>query len=186
MQLRTGGGHVGVALVGADHDVTRGRDTEVTTRHTGVGRQEFVPQTQTGTVGQVGGVVVAFLRGDTFLLEQLTHIVVVQVDGGHHDMTRLLTLQLDDTLTQVGLHHLDATGLQIRVHLTFLGQHRLRFHHLLDIVLLQNAIDDLVKLVGILGPVHDTAVLLGIRGKLVEVFVEVRDGMTFDGTGLLT
>ena len=128
---------------------------------------------------------VAFLVGDALLLKQLTDIVVVQVNGRHHDMAGRLSLQLDDALAKVSLNYLDAMLLQVGVHLTLLSEHRLRLHHLLDVMALQNAIDNLVELLRILGPVHLYAVLLGCGGKLVEVFVEVGDGMTFDSRRLL-
>ena len=110
---------------------------------------------------------------------------MVQVDGRHHDVARSLALQLDDALTQVGLHHLDALPLQIGIHPALLRQHRLRFYDLLHVVVLQDAIDDLIEFGRILRPVDDTAVFLGLGGKLVQVFVKVGDGVALDGAGLL-
>ena len=78
VQFGTRGGHVGITLVGAYHNVACLCDTEVTTRHTSISRQELVSQTQTGYIRQIGGIVVAFLTTQ-FLLKQFTHIVVVQV-----------------------------------------------------------------------------------------------------------
>ena len=106
---------------------------------------------------------------------------MVQMDGGHHDMGRLLTFQLDDTLAQVGLHDFNATLLQVGVHLTLLGEHGFRLHHLLHVMVLEDAIDNLIELLGILRPVYLHTVLLGIGGKLVEVFVQMGDGMPLDG-----
>ena len=105
---------------------------------------------------------------------------MVQVDGGHHDMAWLLSLQLDDAFAKVGLDHLDAFRLQIGVHLALFGEHRLRLHHLLHVVILQNAVDDFVELFGVLCPVNLYAVLLGIGGKLVEILVQMGDGVTLD------
>jgi hypothetical protein len=53
-------------------------------------------------------------------------------------------------------------------------------------MVLQDAIDDLVKLIGIFGPMYDATVFFGFGGKLVEIFVKVRDGVTLDGASLLT
>ena len=128
---------------------------------------------------------IALLLRDALLFEQLAHVVVVQVDGGHHDVAGLLAFQLDDALAEVGLDHLDALRLQIGVHLAFLGEHRLRLHHLLHVVLLEDAVDDFVELVGVLRPVYDDAVLLGGGGKLLQVLVEVGDGVALDGRSLL-
>ena len=121
---------------------------------------------------------VALLCRDALLLEQFAHVVVVQVDGRHHDVTGLLAFQLDDALAEVGLDHLDTLRLQEGVHLALLRQHRLRLHHLLDMVLLQDVIHDVVELLGVLRPMHDTTVFLGIGGKLVQI-------VALDGTGLL-
>ena len=110
---------------------------------------------------------------------------MVQVDGRHHDVTGLLAFQLDDALAEVGLDHLDTLRLQEGVHLALLRQHRLRLHHLLDMVLLQDVIHDVVELLGVLRPMHDTTVFLGIGGKLVQILVEMGDRVALDGTGLL-
>ena len=177
--------HVGIALVGAYHDVSCLGNAEVGTRHTGVSGQKFVAQTQACTVGQVRRVVVALLVRDAFLLEQLAHVVMVQVDGGHHDVRGLLALELDDAFAEVGLHYFDAFALQIRVHLALFGEHRLRLHHFLHVVVLQDAVDNLVELLRILGPVYLYTVLLGIRSKLVQILIQMRDSVTLDGTGLL-
>ena len=53
-------------------------------------------------------------------------------------------------------------------------------------MILQDAIDDLIKLIGIFGPMYDTAVFLGIGGKLREMIVKMGDGVALDGTGFLT
>ena len=123
---------------------------------------------------------ISLLRRDTLLLEQFAYIVVVQMDGRHHDMAGFLSLQLDDALAKVGLYYLDAVSLQIGVHLTFLSQHRLRLHHLLHVVLLQDAVDNLVELCSVLCPVNDAAILLSIRSELVEILVKMGNRMSLD------
>ena len=40
-------------------------------------------------------------------------------------------------------------------------------------MILQDAIDDLIKLVGVFCPMYDTAVFFGFSGKLVEIFVKM-------------
>ena len=122
VQFGAGGRHVGVALIGAYHDVARLGYSEVAACHTCVCCQELVPQTQSCHVGQIGGIVVALLTAQ-FLFEEFAHVVVVQVDGGHHDMAGLLTFQLDDAFAKVCLYHFDAVLLQIGVHLALLRQH---------------------------------------------------------------
>ena len=53
-------------------------------------------------------------------------------------------------------------------------------------MILQDAIDDLIKLIGIFGPMYDTAVFFGFGGKLVEIFVKMGNGVALDGAGFLT
>ena len=51
-------------------------------------------------------------------------------------------------------------------------------------MVLQDAIDNLIKLIGIFGPMDDTAVFLCICRELIEILVKVGDGMALDGAGL--
>ena len=52
-------------------------------------------------------------------------------------------------------------------------------------MLTEDVIDGLIELTGVLRPMYDDAVLLGIGSKQVEILVEVGDGMALDGAGLL-
>ena len=67
---------------------------------------------------------VAFLTAE-FLFKELTYVIVVQMDGRHHDMRGFLSFQLDDTFAEVGLDNLNATFFQIGIHLTLFREHRL-------------------------------------------------------------
>ena len=89
-----------------------------------------------GAAGQISRIVVSDFLGDSLLLEHLSHFLTLQVDGRHHDVAWLLVQELDDALTQVGLYHIDSVLLQIRIHLALLGEHRLRLHHLLHVMIL--------------------------------------------------
>ena len=180
MQFWTRGAHISITLIGAYHDITCLSNTEVTTCHTGIGCQELITQAQTRHISKVGWVMVTFLCAE-LLLEEFTHIVVIQVDSGHHDMTGLLALQLDDTLTQVGLYDLYAMSLQEGIHLALLGKHTLTLHHLLDVVLLEDLQDDVVKLLRIFCPMDDTSVLLGVGRELLEVLIQMGYGVALDG-----
>ena len=111
MQLGARGGHVGVALVGADHYVACSCDAEVGTRHACVSRQELVAKAEARHISKVCWVVVALFLRDALLLEQFAHVVVVQVDGRHHDVAGFLALQLDDALAEVGFYHFYALAL---------------------------------------------------------------------------
>ena len=134
----------------------------------------------TGTAGQVSRIVVANFLGDTLLLEHLTYLLTLQVDGRHHDMARLLMQELDDALTQVGLYHVNAVLLQIRIHLALLGEHRLRLHHLLHVMILQDTEHNFIKFLCILCPVHLYPAALQILGKHIEIIGEMGDGVHLD------
>ena len=184
MQFRTRSGHIRISFIGTYHDIARFCYTEVRARHSRIGSKELVAQTQSCHISQVGRIMVSLFRSELFF-KQLAHIVMVQVDGRHHDMTRCLSFQLDDAFTQIGLHHLNAMFLQIRIHLALLGEHRLTLHDLLHLILLEDAIDNLVELLGILRPVNNTSVLLGIGGELIQILIQMTDGVAFDLRSLL-
>ena len=102
-----------------------------------------------------------------FLFEQFAHIIVIQMDGWHHDVTRSLPFKLDDALAKVGFYYFDSVFFEIRIHLAFLCEHRLRLNEFLYVMVLQNTINNLVELVGILSPVYYTSVLLCLGCKLI-------------------
>ena len=134
----------------------------------------------TGTAGQISRIVVSDFLGDSLLLEHLSHFLTLQVDGRHHDVARLLMQELDDALTQVGLHHIDSVLLQIRIHLALLGEHRLRLHHFLHVMILQDSEHNLIEFLRILRPVHLHPTALQVLGKHIEVIGKMGDGVHLD------
>ena len=180
VQLRHRGGHVGITLVGANHTVARGSHTKVAACHTRTSLHKLVAQVMASAASQVSRVVIAYFLGDTLLLKHLAYLLTFQVDGRHHDMARLLPQELDDALTQVGLHHVDAVLLQVRVHLALLGEHGLRLHHLIHVMVFQNAQHNLVELLRILRPMHYDTTALQVLGEHIEVISQVGDGMHLD------
>ena len=133
-----------------------------------------------GAAGQISRIVVTDFLGDSLLLEHLSHFLTLQVDGRHHDVTWLLMQELDNALTQVGLHHVNTVLLQIRIHLALLGEHRLRLHHLLHVMILQDSEHNLVELLCILCPVHLHPTALQVLGKHIEVIGKMGDGVHLD------
>ena len=140
----------------------------------------------TGTAGQVSRIVVADFLRDPLLLEHLTYLLTLQVDGRHYDMARLLTQKLEDTLTQVGLHHVNTVLLQIRIHLALLGEHRLRLHHLLHVMILQDTEHNLIEFLRILCPVNLHPTALQILGKHIEVIGKMGNRVHLDFRRMLT
>ena len=180
MELRHGSGHIRITLVGANHAIAGSSHTEVTSSHTCSGFHKLVAEMMTGTAGQVSRIIVADFLGDSLLLEHLSHFLTLQVDGRHHDMARLLMQELDDALTQVGLHHVNAVLLQIRIHLALLGEHRLRLHHLLHVMIFQDTEHNLIEFLCILCPVHLYPATLQILGKHIKIIGKMGDGVHLD------
>ena len=53
-------------------------------------------------------------------------------------------------------------------------------------MVLKDTINNLVELVGILCPMYYTSVFLGLGGTLIEIFIEVGNGVSLDGAGFFT
>ena len=66
--------------------------------------------------------------------EQAAHVGGRHVNGRRDDVDRPLPGKLHDIFAQVGLHRPDALGRQHVVQFQFLGHHRLRLDHALDLV----------------------------------------------------
>ena len=86
--------------------------------------EKFLAKAESRHIGKVCWVVVSWFRSE-FLLEQFSHVIVVEVDCRHHDMAGLLPFQLYDALTEIGLHDFYSVLFEVRIHLTLLCKHRL-------------------------------------------------------------
>ena len=75
-------------------------------------------------------------------VEQLAHLLLLQVDGGHDDVGRRLAAELHDALAEVGVHHLDAARLEVLVEAALLGEHRLALHQPRDARAAQDPVHD--------------------------------------------
>ena len=124
------------------------------------------------------------MLADAFLFKHTAHFLTFQVNSRHHYMTRLLMKQLQNTLAEVGLHHVYAVLFEIRIHATLLSKHRLRLHHLLHAVLLKNFEHRPVEIVCRACPVHNHATVLQLTGKLLQIVSQMCYGVTFDLAGM--
>ena len=68
------------------------------------------------------------LLGSEFLVEEFADVFLLQVDGGENDVAWRFVAELHDAFTEIGVRHLDAARLQVRIEVALLGQHRLRLH----------------------------------------------------------
>ncbi len=185
MQLRHRRRHVGIALIGAHHDVARLSHTEVAARHSSPCLHELVAQMHACAACQICRVVIANLLADAFLFKHTAHFLTFQVYCRHHYMTRLLMKQLQNTLAEVGLHHVYAILFEIRIHATLLSKHRLRLHHLLHAVLLKYFEHRLVEVVCRTCPVHYHATAFKLSGKLLQIVSQMCYGVPFYLAGVL-
>ena len=90
---------------------------------------------------------IAVLRiGANRLGEYLRYVRPEFMHGGHHDVTRVLVVELLDALSEIGLDHLYADRGHVLPEAALLGQHRLAFDQQLRAVVAQNTVHDLVVL----------------------------------------
>ena len=133
-------------------------------------------------MGQVGWVEIALLRVH-LSLHHLADRLPLDMDGGHHDMARLQFHQLQDTLTQVSLYHVDPLLHQVGIHVTLLGQHGFTLHQPLHLVLLQDVEHNAVMLLRILRPMDDSSIGCRIPLELLQKCVQMAVGIVLDGRG---
>ena len=82
-----------------------------------------------------------------------------------------------DALAEVALYGLDAALFEIGGQAAFLGEHGLALDQVPDSVLLEDAVDYLVVLLGVLGPVYVYAVGSGVALEHLEVMGQMCDGV---------
>ena len=103
------------------------------------------------------------------------------VHGRHHDMARILVVELLDALTEIGLDHLDADRSHVVPETALFGEHRLTLNERLGAVLIEDAVNNAVVLCGVARPMHMDAVRARIGFELIKVLVEMRERVFLDG-----
>ena len=174
--------HVGISLVGANDDFPRRGNGEVRPSHGDIGMEELVAEVPAGGMGEVRRVGVAWL-GAQLLFHHLTHLLALDVDGGHDDVARFQVHELEDALAQVAFDYIDALCHEVRVHLTFLGKHGLALDEVLGGVATEQLEDDAVVLLGVLRPMDDGTVGDGVALELLEQGIQMTIGIELDGRG---
>ena len=94
MQFWHGCAHIRIAFVGTNHNIARFGNTKVTSSQACFGVHKVIPQTISGTLCEVGRVVITYIFTDTLTFEQLSNLLTRNVNGRHHDMTRFFLKQL--------------------------------------------------------------------------------------------
>ena len=98
-------------------------------------------------------------------------------------MARRLVVELLDAFAEIGLGDGDAVVGEEVAHAALLGEHRLALDQRLGIALAEKAQHDPVVLVAVLGPMHGDAIGRRRRLELLEIGIEVREGMLLDRRG---
>ena len=153
MQGRQRGAEVRVSFVGADHEPARLGDGEVHAGQPGLRRQELLAQVPARRLGELGRVGQPGRRAQ-LVVEEIADLLLLLVDGGHHDVAGRLLGELDDALSQVRIDHLDAAFDQIWIEVALFGEHRLALHQPRHAAVAQDAVHDAVVLVRVASPVH--------------------------------
>ena len=136
-------------------------------------------------MGQISGIKIPFLRSH-FFLKKFSYLLTLDVDSRKYNMTRCQIHQLQDTLTEIGLHHIDSFLYQKRVQFALFCQHRFAFHKMLYSVTAQYFKNDGTILFRIFCPVNDGSIGCGILLKLQQEFLKVAVGVEFQRTCLIT
>ena len=157
VQLRHIGRQIGVALVGADDEGPGLGDREIGPRHAGVGSEDQRAGRLALRFRQIMDVAVVGIGADR-LGEYFGHIGAQLVHRGHHDMARVLIVELLDALAEIGLDHLDPDRSHVGPEAALLGQHRLALDQRLGAVVAEDAVHDAVVLGGVACPMHVDAV----------------------------
>ena len=87
------------------------------------------------------------------------------MDSRHHDVARWLFHKLEDTLAEVRFDHVYTLFYKIFVQVALLRKHGFALHEFFDAMITQNAIQDLVVLLGVLSPMDDDTVATSIFFK---------------------
>ena len=132
--------------------------------------------------GQIVHIAVGGIGTDR-LGENLGHVSPELVYGRHHDMARVLVVELLDALAEIGLDNLDTDRRHVMPEPAFLGQHRLALDQRLCAMILKNAVDDLIVLGGVAHPMHVDAVRPRIGLELLQILVEMGERVLLDRRG---
>ncbi len=102
-------------------------------------------------------------------MEELADVLLLEVDGGEHDVAWRFVAELHDAFAKIGVRHLDSARLQVGIQVALLGQHRLRLHQAGDASIREDAMNDRIVLGGVARPVDLDAVGDSIALELLQI-----------------
>ncbi len=184
-RLGEGQTHPAVALGLDDHQGAGLGDHEVGAGDADPGPQELLAQVQPGRLGELGGRVGQVLGSRAaprahLGAEDVPDLPPVAVDGRHQDVRGPVPAQLHDQFGEIGLVGVDALCEKGLVEPDLLRGHRLDLDDLRLAGRLHQVRDDPVRLLGVGGPV-DRAARRGDRLlQLLQIPVEMAQGVVLD------
>ena len=107
--------------------------------------------------------------------EEIPDLDAVLVDRRDEDVRRLVAGELADQLGEVGLDRSDSGGGQRIVDPDLVGRQRLHLHHLAGSGSADESHHDLVGVLRVASPVHDSAGLRDRRFEPEQIVVEVAE-----------
>ena len=113
--------HPPIAFVGYDAERTGLDHPKVDPRDTNVSSEKDLTQNTAGGIGQDR--YIFGIRDAKFFMEELAHLPAPQMDSRSDDMAGVLTAQLDDIFTKVGLNGAQASRFKFVVEIDFLRHH---------------------------------------------------------------
>ena len=116
--------------------------------------------------------------------EDFGHIVARLVQRRRHDVIRLLVRQLQDVLAQIGFDRFQSVMFEPLVEVHFLRGHRLRFDDQARAALLGDRQDEIGNFRGVLAVNYLAAAEFEVALELLEIMVQILDGVLLDGVGL--
>src|SRR5215831_8813400 len=165
VQRRKRGAQIRVSLVGANDETTGLRNGEIHSGDSGLSAEELLAQVLPRQLGQ--RLRIRHPCGSSQLLvEKLTDLFLLEMNGRHDDVTGGLAPKLHDALPEVGVHHFDAVQFQIGIEMALLGEHRLALHDAPNAARGEDGVHDAIVLFSAQRPMN-------LRPERYRFFLEV-------------
>src|SRR5690606_1071667 len=113
--------HVGVTFIRTNYKTASFRDSEIHSCQRSVGQQEFFTQVASCRLREFLWIVFASTCPNLFM-KDVADLLLLEMNGRHHDMAGRFAQELHDAFSQVGVHHFDTVLLEIRVKMAFFSK----------------------------------------------------------------
>ena len=177
--VRQGEAHAAVAFAFDDADAAGFGDEEVCAADAGFDAQKFFAQEEARGVGEIFGAIAKV--GEMHLaLKYLANLLAVFMQGGDHDVGGAVVAELDDELGEIGLVGMNSLLFESWVEGDLFGGHRFNLDDFVGARGLDEVKDDGAGFGCVLCPMHDSAGACAVGFKLLQVDVEILQGVLTD------